>query len=70
MTDVTAADLGRVPLFAGLPATELDALAGAAARRRLADGDALFVQGRAGAQPLHRRSPAASCSVRRTAGRR
>jgi CRP-like cAMP-binding protein len=45
MSDVTAADLDRVPLFEGLPTDELTALAAAATRRRLGDGEALYEQG-------------------------
>lgn len=46
MSRVTGADLGRVFLFTDLPPDELDALAGHAERRHLADGDVLFEQGR------------------------
>ena len=45
MNPVDPADLGRVPLFAGLPPDALEALAAAASRRSLADGEALFRQG-------------------------
>jgi CRP-like cAMP-binding protein len=45
MTSVTPADLERVRLFAGLPPDALAALAAAASRRRLRDGEALFEQG-------------------------
>jgi CRP/FNR family transcriptional regulator, nitrogen oxide reductase regulator len=45
MTPVTSADLERVRLFSGLPPEALAELAGAASRRRLQDGEALFEQG-------------------------
>lgn len=45
MTAVTAAELQRSPLLAGLPDELLTALAGAATRRTLDDGEALFEQG-------------------------
>jgi CRP-like cAMP-binding protein len=44
---VSAADLGRIGLFEGLPAADLEALAAHASRRRLSDGDVLFEQGEA-----------------------
>jgi CRP-like cAMP-binding protein len=43
---VTAADLARVSLFVDLPEDELAGLATQASRRRLADGEVLFEQGR------------------------
>jgi CRP-like cAMP-binding protein len=46
MNTVNAHDLAGVSLFAGLPDDELAGLAGHADRRRLADGDVLFEQGR------------------------
>ncbi len=42
---VTAAELAALELFAGLPETELHDLAAVASRRRLADGEALVLQG-------------------------
>ena len=46
MKPVTAADLARVSLFEGLPEDELAGLAQQSVRRRLADGEVLFEQGR------------------------
>jgi len=65
MTDVTGADLQRVPLFAGLPEDELASLAETASRRRLADGDVLFEQG----QPARSLHVVVSGSVLLRAGR-
>ncbi len=45
MSDVAVSDLERVALFRGLPRAPLEQLAGAASRRRLSDGEALFEQG-------------------------
>jgi CRP-like cAMP-binding protein len=45
VTEVTVADLERVPLFRGLPEGDLARLAEPATRRHLADGEALFEQG-------------------------
>ncbi|MDQ2964425.1 MAG: cyclic nucleotide-binding domain-containing protein, partial [Chloroflexota bacterium] len=52
MSQVTAAEIGRVSLFEGLPAEDLAALAAVATRQRLEDGDTLFEQGRP-ARSLH-----------------
>jgi CRP-like cAMP-binding protein len=52
MSQVTAAEIGRVSLFEGLPAEDLAVLAGVASRRRLGNGEPLFEQGRP-AQSLH-----------------
>jgi CRP-like cAMP-binding protein len=43
---ISGDDLARVSLFEGMPADELDALAGHASRRVLEDGEMLFEQGR------------------------
>jgi CRP-like cAMP-binding protein len=42
---VTAAELGGLPLFAGLGDTDLEALAARSSRRRLADGETLVEAG-------------------------
>ena len=45
MSAVTAADIGRISLFEGLPDEDLAGLAGVATRRHLEDGETLFGQG-------------------------
>lgn len=52
MSDVTAADVGRISLFEGLPDADLRRLAEVATRRHLDDGEVLFEQGRP-ARTLH-----------------
>jgi CRP-like cAMP-binding protein len=52
MSQVPAAEIGRVSLFEGLPSEDLAAIAAVASRRRLGDGETLFVQGQP-ARTLH-----------------